>query len=297
MRMMSEKKFSKILFIFLISTNIFIIIIPSNLAFWGEGDCSKYHGLSYIYPTYNKYADILLDGKPTEKFWSNHTTGNGTVIVPLASKINETGFFITYLNLTFVMNDDFLFILCEWPDNTTTPTGGNIFDGIFFCWNINVPNFSANFWDGMITSPMGGGNVDSWNWKWSGSQTNGSIYLASDECIQTNGWYDGFENQDIEISYNYNINESYTLEIKREIKTIDGDLDVQFDQHKLYKFNMAILNDGTHEDHAISWTYAVDLRIPEVAVISGYPIHLILIGFIATIGLILVNKFYNSKKK
>ena len=74
------------------------------------------------------------------------------------------------------------------------------------------------------------------------------------------------------------------------IKKISED---QFDEKKQYMFNMGIMNDGTHEDHAISWTYALDLTEEEnenKEVISGYPYLFLYVLFTILIGLIITKK-------
>ncbi|MFW9938610.1 MAG: hypothetical protein ACFFD5_13265 [Candidatus Thorarchaeota archaeon] len=275
---------------------IILGILPQQIsAYWGWGDCGESHGITYMKPYYEKNAVINLDGIPSEQFWSNPSNTNGSTTVALASEVGTPGFFIVYMNLSLVMNDNYLYILCQWLDNTTRPAlGGNYYDGLYFCWNINVPNFSAYFLGGMDTSEMGGGNVDCWDWTClSSSPPNGSSYYCSDLCFGTTGWYNpSLETEDIQVGYNYVINHSYSLEMRR--KLIDNDnYDVQFNGNKLYKFNMGIMNDGTHEDHAISWTYALDLRNEEKkTLIDGYLIYfVIVIGFISSFLLIIQKKY------
>ena len=134
----------------------FVAIISLGNAYWGLGDCQDGHPVIIIRPLYSKNAEINLDGIASESFWSSSENENGTLTVPLASDIGTSSFFVVYLNLTFVMNDEYLYILCHWLDNTTKPDlGGNNYDGLYFCWNINVPNFTAYFINGMITADMG----------------------------------------------------------------------------------------------------------------------------------------------
>ncbi|GAJ23015.1 unnamed protein product, partial [marine sediment metagenome] len=58
---------------------------------------------------------------------------------------------------------------------------------------------------------------------------------------------------------------------------------VQFDENKQYKFNLGIMNDGSHEDHAVSWTYALDLTKDVPPIISSYFIPIFLIICAVTI--------------
>jgi len=277
------------------------IIFPTVIAFPPDGDCKDYHKVVNIIPYYEKSASINLDGLSNEDFWIEHTheNENGTLIIPLASESYGPDFFVVYVNMTFVVTDTYLYILCQWFDNSTKPDlGASIYDGLYFCWNINVPNFSAYFSTGMSTLDMGGGDVDSWDWSCLySSPPNCSSYFCRDMCFGTYGWYSpSLETEDVEVAYTYRTNISYTLEIKRKLITNDP-YDVQFDQSKIYKFNMGIMNDGNHLDHAISWTHALDLRSPESsAVIHAYNIIMILSFSAVVLVIIKGNIKYNIKK-
>ncbi len=278
----------------------FLISIPSTLGFWGYGDCTNYHGLTYIKPYLEDNAVINLDGVPSESFWTEHSdsTKNGSLIIPLASKITETEFFIVYLDIVFVLSEEYLYILCSWEDNTTRPDlGGNYYDGLYFCWNINVPNFSAYFLGGMDTNEMGGGDVDCWDWRiMSSSPPNGTSNYCDDLCFGTYGWYDPFlESENVKVAYTYKANSSYTLEIERKLVTGE-DYDVQINKSQLYLFNMGIMQDGTHEDHAISWTYALDLRNEEQTVII-FGSNPIIFTLIMILSIVTIIKCIWGKKK
>ncbi len=288
---------SKRLCLFLSYFFIILLTIPLCYGYWGnEGDCQDYHNITKIEIPYDKDAIITLDGIPSEPFWRDPQNNNGMITVPLASKIGKPGFFIIYLNLTVIMNDNYIYLLCEWNDNSTRPyLSNNIYDGLFFCWDINVPDFSADFWDGMETDSMGGGRVDSWGWICNGyppsTPGNGSSYFIDDRCFDENGWCSSFESSDVAIGYTYRENKSYIVELSRELYS-DDEYDVQIIKKELYKFNLAILNDGTHEDHAISWTYALDLTENTSAIIGYNFIIVVPIIFISVI--VLIQKF---KKK
>jgi len=289
-----KKKFTQIkAVILLILINIMILnIFPLVSAYPDEGDCKDYHTVINIIPYYEKEASIQLDGIPSENFWTHHTNENqnGTLTIPLASE-GGMPLVVVYLNITFVLTEDYLYILCKWLDNSTRPNlGSNIYDGLYFCWNINVPNFSAYFPSGMSTLEMGGGDVDSWDWSClSTSPPNGSSYYCRDRCFGTYGWYTpDLETEDVEVGYTYRTNISYTLEIKRKLITNDQ-YDVQFDQYKIYKFNMGIMDNGNHEDHLISWTHALDLRpFEQPESVNGYLV-IIIITFLA-ISVLIFNK-------
>lgn len=284
-----------------------IFIITNNLAslsfaYPEDGDCKDCHKVQYIIPYYEKDASIQLDGVPNENFWTKHSNEqeNGSLIIPLASEEGGAYQVVIYLNITFVRTDTELYVLCQWFDNTTKPAlSSNIYDGLYFCWNMNVPNFSAYFEGGMDTAEMGGGDVDSWDWNCLyTSQPNGSSYFCSDKCFGTYGWYDpSLETEDVKIGYTYRTNHSYTLEMRRDLVTND-EYDVQFDQSKVYKFNMGIMNDGTHEDHLISWTFALDLKFPQTSdAINGYWVVSLLIFCVISVIFIINRKRFITKLK
>ncbi|MBY9015177.1 MAG: hypothetical protein KGD68_05740 [Candidatus Lokiarchaeota archaeon] len=295
--MVGNKRLGLALGILLFFT-VTILGAPITKAFWGYGDCGDGHPITTMKALYDKNAEIDLDGIPSESFWADPNNINGSYTVPLASEFNTSSFFVVYMNLTFVINDEYLYVLCKWFDNSTRPSlGGNNYDGLYFCWNINVPNFSAYFIDGMVTQPMGGGDVDNWDWTClSASPPNGSSYYCRDMCFGTTGWYDpNLEIDHVKIGYSFIENKSYTLELQRKLVTNDP-YDVQFNEKKLYKFNMGLMNDSTHEDHAISWTFALDLTEDEDQnQIDGFFVPILFsITFIAVIVIIRKKKLIHN---
>ncbi|MFX0030361.1 MAG: hypothetical protein ACFE8B_14205 [Candidatus Hermodarchaeota archaeon] len=296
-----KKQNTQVLFSLIFAFSIIVIVItPSIRAYPPDGDCKDYHKVINIIPYYEKDATINLDGLPSEDFWTVHTNNNenGSLIIPMASETYGPSFAVVYLNITFVITDDYLYILCKWFDNSTKPDlGASVYDGLYFCWNIDVPNFSAYFTSGMSTLDMGGGDIDSWDWSClSSSPPNGTSYFCRDSCFGTNGWYNpSLETEDIEIGYTFRTNISYTLEIRRKLITNDP-YDVQFDKSKSYKFNMGIMNDGNHEDHLISWTHALDIRLPRLSpIIHAYNL-IVIVSFSALFLLFIRRKIkYNIK--
>lgn len=224
-----------------------------------------HHGITIIKPLYYSDANIILDGELNESFWTTIKNQNSLIKIPTAP-IGEGGMsrVITTINLFFVLTNDNILIYCEWLDNTTKPSGINVYDGIYFCWNIDIPHFTAYYpTEFMNTSHMGGGKIDSWGTSFfSGDHhENNSNFSGNDRCIQTNGWHVG-ENNDIQVGFNYIIDHSYSIEIKRKLITNDQ-YDVQFNEEKLYLFSIGVINDGYDRDHSISWVYALDLTTTE----------------------------------
>ncbi|MBD3195622.1 MAG: hypothetical protein GF317_11230 [Candidatus Lokiarchaeota archaeon] len=285
--MIFKKKIRRNLLFFL--TSLIITILLSNLslvsAYYGDGDCSQYHGTTIIDIPVDNDAVISLDGEKTESFWTDHSNQNGIMSILLSEERMSTGETpkINTLNATFIMNQNSIYIFCEWFDSTPGPETP-LKDEICFCWNINTPNFSAFYESTMDTVGMGGGKLDSWRWKYPNDD-------VTDMGCDEQGWESG-EIEHVQGKYIYSESEDkYSLELRRDINTND-EYDVQFNQNKLFLFNIAIFNDSTHDQHAISWTYGLDLRSRPPSTI-GFPPGLwipVLIFFL------LVNLIYLKKK-
>ena len=251
-----------------ILTVILIIFTPlfyifSAAAYPGDGDCSTYHGITYIDVTFNSEAEIVLDGIPSENFWT-HPTEIMLAEIEAEGVIPE----LYSLNISFVINNDYLFILCQWEDSTPRDDNPPEQDGIAFCWDINTVNFTAYYALDMNTLGMGNGSVDAWRWIYQDTISPGEEHLCGDDCFNENGWIQGnSEAKSIDVAFT-NDSSSYILEMRRRLNTNEM-YDVQFNEKKLYKFNIAVLNNDHDEEHAISWTYALDLREPE-QIISGF---------------------------
>ncbi|TXT54717.1 MAG: exported protein of unknown function [Promethearchaeota archaeon] len=283
---MKKSKLFLVIILSLLASNFFISIAKS----WpGDGDCREEHGITTANIAFDRSANLKLDGVPSESFWNKEKNKDAQIKIPLATVQNESYSFVVYLNATFIRNSEYIYVLCQWKDNTTKPKIGNLYDGIYFCWNINCPNFSAYFDSGMDTAEMGGGDVDSWDWDVNhATQPNGSSMNAGDFCFGEKSWYEpNLENQDVKLAYTYKEDEYYTVEIQRKLVTND-EYDVQFDETKQYLFNLGIMNDGRHAEHAVSWTYALDFK---ANTIEGYNPNLsLIIGFLTMISIFILNK-------
>lgn len=271
--------------IFLVIFSFTIINFPLANAYPGDGDCQNYHNITPIEVPIDNSANIILDGVPSEEFWSKSENQMGKVVIPLASIRYDSNppDLLIYMNATFIMNTNSLYILCEWMDNTTSAEY-YVADGILFCWNINVVNFSAYYPSGMSTEHMGGGRVDSWRWYHYTSISSGIPTLCYDECFEDNGWVNpNPELSQVNAAFKAISNVSYTLEISRSLIT-NEEYDVQFNQNKGYLFNMAIFDNDLHENHAISWTYSLDLDFGTLP--PSIPGYFNIIMFLAMIGII-----------
>jgi hypothetical protein len=244
-----------------------------GIAYPGDGDCQHYHGITTIDIPIDNSANIILDGKANEAFWSKPENQIGNLIIPLASIRMDSNppDLLIYMNATFVMNAEYLYILCKWEDNTTAPEDYYA-DALLFCWNIDVVNFSAYYLSSMSTEHMGGGLIDSWKWYHHSSISSGIPSLCVDDCFGDNGWVDpNPEVSQVYTAFTYVANESYTVELKRSLTT-NEEYDVQFNEKKDYLFNVAIYDNDLHENHAMSWTYSLNLteETAPAPVIPGY---------------------------
>lgn len=284
MRNLKKKNFIFLIFLFFILS----AIIPSSLGYYGDGDCGDYHTGQVIKLPYDPNANIQLDGIPSEAFWNDPSNIDGKTQINLSTIEHE----IITLNITFIRNAEYLFILCKWPDYTTRPA---IKDAFYFCWNINVPNFTAFYPSTMETDHMGGGYIDSWSWSISDDEpVNQSDYYCNDDNFGPGGDETAHDLNDIKVGYRTEQNSHYTLEMSRKLKTIDPEnCDVQFSSSKRYQFNLGIINDSHHgEDHAISYTHALDIHFKgNDPIINGFPLISFIIGInIIVIGIIILNR-------
>ena len=260
--------------------------IFSVAAYPGDGDCSAYHGITYIDVAFNSDAEIVLDGVPSENFWNNPTE-------ILLAEIEAEGVIpeLYSLNISFVMTNEYLFILCKWEDTTPLDDNPPEQDGIAFCWDINTINFSAYYVSDMNTLNMGNGSVDAWRWIYQDNISPGEEHLCGDDCFNEDGWVQGNpEAKNIDVAFTNDSN-SYTLEMRRRLNTNEI-YDVQFTQKKVYKFNIAVLNNDHDEEHAISWTYALDLREPEQNIWGFNPVI-----FLSSISIMVFVIYFIKRKK
>jgi len=294
LKIMVYSKQNKVKLILIILCLQFLLIysIIFNVNAWpGEGDCSEAHEITYIEVPSDKDALITLDGNPSESFWTEASNEKGQVQIKLAmTKIDTEIPEVFTLNATFIMNKEYLYILLEWVDLTPQYEESGNKDGLAFCWDINTLNFSAYYVSDMNTMHMGGGRVDAWRWAYSSFKEAGGAYYCLDDCFDEDGWIQGNpEISNIEVAYSVT-EDSYTLELSRRLITND-EYDVQFDHSGVYKFNLALFNDTKYEDHAISWTYAIELEKESAPIIPGFLLeYLILFSCIITILNILIKK-------
>ncbi|MFX0075350.1 MAG: hypothetical protein ACFE96_07905, partial [Candidatus Hermodarchaeota archaeon] len=220
----------------------FITICSFGMAYPGDGDCRDYHEIIKINVPIDNSANIILDGVASEDFWSKPENQIGNVSIPLASiRYNDSVPPDHLLNMsaTFIMNAQSLYILCQWEDNTISPED-YVTDGLLFCWNINVINFTAYYPFGMSTEHMGGGRIDCWKWYHHTSISSGIPSLCEDDCFQDDGWITSNpELSQVNAAFTYVSKVSYTLEISRPLAT-NEEFDVQFTENGEYLFNVAI---------------------------------------------------------
>jgi len=286
---MNKIKFNIIIIVALIGLSS-LFYIMNVVAYPGDGDCSDYHGITYIDVPFNPNAEIIVDGIPSEAFWTESAVPTEIMLAEIEPEgvIPE----LYSLNISFVLNDESLLILCKWEDNSPGDDNPPEQDGISFCWDIDTTSFSAYYISDMNTIDMGNGSVDAWRWYYQDIVSPGEEHLCGDDCFNEEGWIQGNpEAKNIDVAFTNDSN-SYTLEMRRNLDTNEI-YDVQFTEKKLYKFNIAILNNDHDEKHAISWTYALDLREPE-QLISGFNFEILLLSISILTSVVYLIKF---KKK
>jgi hypothetical protein len=269
---MSRIKLNSVILVVLIGLISSCFIINVN-AYPGDGDCSDYHGITYIQVPVVSSTGAIIDGNPSEDFWSENAVPTEVILASIEPHgvIPE----LYSLSISFVMNSQYLYILCQWGDNTPQYDFPPEKDGLDFCWDIDTVNFSAYYVSDMNTLHMGNGSIDAWRWTYDGSIFSGEQHLCIDDCFDEDGWVQGNpEAKNIEVAFTNDSN-SYTLEMRRALNTNEI-YDVQFTEKKIYKFNLAIMNDSYGLDHAVSWTYALDLRETE-QIITGVNLELFVI--------------------
>lgn len=277
---------------FFFFTLITLSFIPFSTSYYGDGDCTSYHAGKIITVPHDPNAVIQLDGLPNEEFWDDSDNSGGKTQINVSTATHE----ITTLNMSFVRNDDYLLILCEWNDKTTLP---DTRDGFYICWNINVPNFTAYYPGGMDTAHMGGGYIDSWLWYINNlNPVNDSDDYCIDHSFGPTGHTGENDQITVGIGYTTSVDSQYTIEISRRLTTADQTYDVQFDRTKNYQFNLGIINDTSlNHEHAISYTHALAMTFDSMVGIPGLPVIPLLLG-ISFISIIYIykKKYFNKNK-
>ena len=238
--------------------------ITGGLAYWGEGDddCLAEHGLSHHYATYIESPEIVIDGKDDDAAWNREDVYEYTI--PMANNVLEsTRFFISYMYTKYIYDGTYLYMRATWND--TTP--GDLHDMAMFCWNINCSNYTtAMFTDpaGMVT-PNPGERVDSWQWICN-NRANGSTNELRDRCFDDIGW-SSFPDETVEdVSYGYTLGtwrdgarNFYQLEMRRPMVPSNPSVDATFVEGEPIRFSTAVADAMENQEHAISWTYDLNL--------------------------------------
>jgi hypothetical protein len=285
---MNKIKINSILIVALLSF-VSSFYIFEVVAYPGDGDCSGYHGISYIDVPIISNAEITLDGVRSETFW-----GQPTEIILAEIELPGVIPILYSLNISFVKNSEYLFIFCQWEDTTPLDDNPPEQDGIAFCWDIDTINFSAYYVSDMNTINMGNGSIDAWRWNYQDIIAPGEVHLCGDDCFNEDGWVQGNpEAKSIDVAFT-NDSSSYSLEMRRSLNTNEI-YDVQFTEKKIYKFNVAVLNNDHDEKHAISWTYALDLRETE-QIIWGFNFEIFIFSLFILICVIYIN-IHKTKKR
>jgi hypothetical protein len=268
--------------------------------------------LSHHYATFIQNVSITIDGIDDESAWN--TSNVYEYVIPMANNnVTATKFFISYMYMKYIYDDNNLYIRAIWND-----TSLDMKDMFMFCWDINCANYTVAMLAQLdaMRAMAPGEKVDSWKWV-SDFRANGSLGKMLDSSFGYDGWYPS-ESSDVNYGYTYGTwrNSSsnyYQLEMRRPLVPNNLTDDATFVENKPIRFATAVANGYENQDHLISWTYDLNLThnplpdsyIPhskltennttEEGSINSYP-YMGIIFVSGLITMILVVR-YNNKRK
>jgi len=257
---MKKSKSSLFLTLLLISSIIFNFPLQVK-GDWGisDSDCSINHGITQHYGRYIKSPNITIDGiESYNESWNQQDVHEYKI--PMANNYDSNMRIKSYMFIKYIYDDSNLYIKARWNDSTPI----NRQDQLFLCWNMNCTDFTVSQFleSGAMQTSENGTRVDSWTWIRL-SQTNGSQMNMFDTVYGNEGWLDIEQSNDPTISFTSGIwanNEGYyQIELNRSFITDEPDYDVQFEHNNTYRFSTGIGDSIGSVEHAISWTYELDL--------------------------------------
>jgi hypothetical protein len=256
------------------------------------------HAISHDYATFVNEPNITCDGVANEIAWSlpdvyTYTIPLTSIVVPgSAEKIYST------MYMKYIWDNTSLYILARWNDTTLTMQ-----DLALFCWNINCSNYSAFMFtqaNGMET-PNPGELVNSWEWAYN-DEANESQGQLIDLTMNNTGFMPPDpSNVKFGMTYgtwNSSMNE-FQLEMCRSLVTEgSGSLDCTFTPNVPIRFAVGICAGYTSQNHAISWTYDLNLTHdpqpdsyvpykPPTNQIAGYIAALVALVAVACVAIVL----------
>ena len=246
---------------FMLISSIFINFSIGVKGDWGisDDDCSTHHGITRHYGRYIKTPNITLDGIESQgESWNQEDVHEYRI--PMTNHYESNMHFKSYMFIKYIYDNSSLYLKARWNDSTPIDRQ----DQIFFCWNINCSNFTVSQFleSGAMKTVENGSRVDSWTWIRL-SQNNGSQMNMFDGGYGFDGWLDIEESNDPTISFTSGIsinNEGYyQVELYRSLTTNEPDVDIQFEHNNTYRFSTGMGDSIGSNEHAISWTYELDL--------------------------------------
>ena len=268
-------------------------------------------------------AQITLDGKATEAFWSGAIYRS--MEIPVAQSRGNSGHPNEFVSFKVAQNNTHLFILMSWEDpeiNGTSAVKLDPSDGAAILWNIDS-DWDLGFPNGMSTTT---GSIDTWIWKVDeaaegtepapdvGTDANGTTVpvgtvIKTDYVMNNIGWIADTE-QDVGVAGVYgNLSShaatNYQLEFSRPLVTNDPD-DVQFDKTGYYDFAISIFNNTNGDGHYMGYSHMVWVYQPndtnngmttvteKTGLGFGTFLGILALNFVL---LVVVNKLYSKKTK
>lgn len=267
------KKNKKVILIFttlLLLTSIALFSYGSAFpGFHGNGPSEWCHSEPGS-AAYDATFSATLDGQNNEAFWEYTTYVGSRMTIPVAGRFGSAH---EYISIIFAQNSTHLYILVEWNDEvingTDTPQYSPA-DGFGICFGINVTQFKAGYFSGMVT-PEVGEAVDTLVWK-PVAAADGTQLPVNDTALNQTvqgtllDWHfdsDGWHADEVEAqaaakhgNFSSNAQTNYMLEIVRPLAS-GNDGDAQFLNDGTYDFAIAVFNGSAGGGHWVSFEHAV----------------------------------------
>ena len=258
---MKKKNLTKLFLTLVLISSVFTSSQMNIKGDWGvsEDDCSTNHGITRQYGRYIKSPNITIDGiESKDESWNQEDVYEYKI--PMANNYYSSMRFKSYMFIKYIYDDVNLYIKARWNDSTPIDRQ----DQLFFCWNINCTNFTVSQFlaSGAMKTVENGSRVDSWTWM-RRTQKSGSQINMFDGGYGYDGWLNIEESNDPILSFTSGIwtnNEGYyQVELYRSLTTNEPDVDIQFEHNNTYRFSTGVGDSIGSNEHAISWTYELDL--------------------------------------
>jgi len=183
-------------------------------------------------------------------------------------------------------------------------------DGFALCWNINVTNYTAAYFSGMV-APAAGEAVNTILWQPLGNQTgltppsNGGKSMTVQGQVwnyhfDSTGWHNNVGNSTKAAAIFGKAKfggDYFQVELERPLKTSDPG-DEQFTTAQYHQFAIAILNATSGRDHYVSFVHQTYVYFPptSTSTTEGFPVWILGALGIAAIAVISIMTAKKTRK-